>query len=150
MTYGLNRCNPLNIWAYISITNFPGMFNVTSYVPMLQAEYRSSVEWDICVGLVHLSCLTKINNPTCFWLCLFCLVSYKTRQHIKITSGSKLRCQNCYGKLWLRKFQKCWFIIWTQLGISQRKMQLFYITKGVRALNGLTPPHLTDSIVRGN
>ena len=35
------------------------MFSVTSYVPMLQAEYRSSVELDNCVGLVHLSCLTK-------------------------------------------------------------------------------------------
>ena len=38
---------------------FPGMFSVTSYVPMLQARYRSFVELDNFVGLVHLNWFTK-------------------------------------------------------------------------------------------
>ena len=46
----------LGIYIYNKLS---GMFNVTSHVPMLQAEYRSFVELDNCVGLVHLSCLTK-------------------------------------------------------------------------------------------
>ena len=67
---------------YISITNFPGMFSVTSYVPTLQARYQPFVELDTFVGLVHKNDLRK-NNPASFWLCLFCVVSYKTRQHLK-------------------------------------------------------------------
>ena len=42
------------------------MFSVTSYVPMLQVRYRSFVELDIFVVLLHLNIFTKKNNPVCF------------------------------------------------------------------------------------
>ena len=39
---------------------------MTSYVPMLQAEYRSFVKFDNCVGLLHLSCLRKKQSSLFF------------------------------------------------------------------------------------
>ena len=125
---------------HISITNFPWIFSVTSYVPMLQAKYRCYTELDNFIGQVHINLFTK--NPACFWLCLFCVGSYKTRQHLKITTDPKLRGQNCYGKIWLHQFQKCWSIIWAQLGISQRKMWLFHIGNDVQSYKWTYNSHI--------
>ena len=35
---GSHKSNQWSIWAYISMTNFPGMFSVTSYVPMYSRQ----------------------------------------------------------------------------------------------------------------
>ena len=63
------------------------MFSVTSYVPLLQAEYRSFVELDSCVGPMPLYCSTK-KQSSLFLLCLFCKLKRVQNYAARIVTGN--------------------------------------------------------------
>ena len=149
MTHGLDMCNQWNIWAYISITKFPGMFSVTSYVPMLQTEYRSFVELDNCVGLIFILFNEKTIQPVFDYACpVWC--------HTKQGNISKLqRAQNYAARIVTGNSDYLNFRsadLLYELNWASAKERCDYFTSALvfGALNGLTPPYLTDSIVRDN
>ena len=69
--------------------------------------------------------------------------------HTQQSNISKLQCAQNYAAMSLSTLITLISEVftWTQLGISYRKMQLFISVMMIKAINGLTTPYLTDSIV---
>ena len=147
MTRGLNKSNQWNIWACISITNFPGMFSVTSYVPMLILVLRRIRQF--CRPSTLKLIYERTVQPSFDYACsVWC--------HTKQGNISKLqRAQNYAARIVTGNFDYVNFRsadLLYELNWASIKERCDYFTPIMmfKAINGLTPPYLTDSIVRAN
>ena len=128
----VHESNQWNIWPLVD-NKLSWDVQCDKLYSSVAGKYRSYVELDNFVGLVHLNWLTKKQSSLLFTVPV--LWTYKTRQRLKITTG------NCDYANCLYKFN------WVSL-----KERYDYLTSVMlfKAIYGLTPPHLIDLIVRAS
>ena len=121
---------------------------MTSYVLMLQARYRSFIELDNFVSLVHLIYKRTIQPSFDYACTVWC--------HAKQGNISKLQWAKKYAaRIVTGNFDYVNFgsaDLLYELNWASFKERCDYCTSIMmfKAMNGLTPPYLTDSIVRAN
>ena len=125
---------------HISITNFPWIFSVTSYVPMLQPKYRCYTELDNFIRQVHLHLFTKKKiQPAFDYAC-------SVWGHTKEGNISKLqRTQNYVARIVTGNFDYINFRsadLLYELNWASVKERGDYFTSVMmfKAINGLTTP----------
>ena len=126
------------------------MFSVTSYVPMLQARYRSFVELDNSVGLVHLNWFTKERPSLLLIMPVLCGVT-QNKATFQNYNGLKTTLLELLRETLIMSISEVLIYYMSSTGHqSKRDVISFQWVMMFKAINGLTPPYLTDSIVRAN